>query len=80
MPFTACSDALRIETSISNGAFVNDRDYEIRFLKADGATALVFVTSCVGDGHARETALRMMRPDYASFEVWRGQTCVAKGP
>jgi hypothetical protein len=59
---------------------VSDRDYEIRFLKADGATALVFVTTCVGDGHARETAIRMMKPDFARFEVWRGQTCVARGP
>lgn len=59
---------------------MDDRDYEIRFLKADGATALVLVTSCVGDGHARETAVRTMKQEYASFEVWRGQTCVAKGP
>ncbi|HWA90865.1 MAG TPA: hypothetical protein VG889_12570 [Rhizomicrobium sp.] len=59
---------------------MGDRDYEIRFLKTDGATALVFVTSCAGDEHARETATRMMTQDFARFEIWRGQHCLAKGP
>jgi hypothetical protein len=57
-----------------------ERDYEIRFLKADGTVSLMFVTNCVDDEHARETAVRMMRPEFARFEVWRGQTCAAKGP
>lgn len=57
-----------------------ERDYEIRFLKADGTVSLMFVTNCVSDEHARETAVRMMRPEFASFEVWRGQTCALKGP
>lgn len=58
----------------------SERDYEIRFLKADGTTSLVFVTSAASDNHARETAQRMMKNGFASFEIWRGQTCVAKGP
>jgi hypothetical protein len=57
----------------------SERDYEIRFLKADGTTSLVFVTSCASDEHARETAGRMMKQEFAGFEVWRGQACVAKG-
>ncbi len=28
----------------------------------------MFVTNCVSDEHARETAVRMMRPEFASFE------------
>jgi hypothetical protein len=54
-----------------------ERDYEIRFLKADGSTSLVFVTSCASDEHARETAQRMMKAEFASFEIWRGQQRVA---
>lgn len=57
-----------------------ERDYEIRFLKADGTTALVFVTSCVSDEHAAETARRMMKEGFARFEVSRGHTRVADGP
>lgn len=57
-----------------------ERDYEIRFLKADGMVSLMFVTNCVSDEHARETAVRMMRPEFARFEVWRGQICAMKGP
>lgn len=57
-----------------------ERDYEIRFLKVDGTVSLMFVTNCVSDEHARETAVRMMRPEFASFEVWHGQTCAMKGP
>jgi hypothetical protein len=55
-----------------------ERDYEIRFLKADGATALVFVTSCASDEHAGDTARSLMRDDFAAFEIWRGHHCVTK--
>ena len=58
----------------------SERDYEIRFLKADGTTALVFVTSCVSDEHATETARRMMKDGFARFEISRGHTRVAEGP
>lgn len=58
----------------------SERDYEIRFHKADGSTALVFVTSCASDEHARETAARLMKQEFAGFEVRRGHACVAKGP
>jgi len=57
-----------------------DRDYEIRFLKADGSTSLVFVTSCASDAQARETAQRMMKDGFARFEIWRGPARVAHGP
>ncbi len=57
-----------------------ERDYEIRFLKADGSVSLMFVTSCISDDHARETARRMMPEGVASFEIWRGHDCIAKGP
>jgi hypothetical protein len=57
-----------------------ERDYEIRFLKADGSVSLIFVTSCISDDHARETARRMMPQGVARFEIWRGQDCIAKGP
>ena len=63
------------------GRFLGDeRDYEIRFLKADGTTALVFVTSCVSDEHARDTAKSLMRSEFAGFEIWRGQHRVTKEP
>lgn len=58
----------------------DERDYEIRFLKADGATALVFVTSCISDEHARDTAQSLMRSEFAGFEIWRGHSRVAKVP
>jgi len=58
----------------------SERDYEIRFLKADGTTSLVFVTSAASDTHARESAERMMNDTFAGFEIWRGQSCVAKAP
>ena len=57
-----------------------ERDYEIRFLKADRTVSLLFVTSCISDSHALETAKRMMRPQFAAFEIWRGHTCVGNGP
>lgn len=56
-----------------------ERDYEIRFLKADGTVSLLFVTSCISDAHALETAKRMMRPQFTAYEIWRGQTRVAAG-
>ena len=56
-----------------------EQDYDIRFLNADGTTALLFVTRCVSDEHALETARRMMRPEFTAFEVWRGHTRVAAG-
>ena len=55
-----------------------DRDYEIRFLNADGTMSLMFVTSCVSNEHARETAERMMPDGVAGYEIWHGQCCVAK--
>ena len=58
---------------------MSDRDYEIRFLKADGATALVFVTSCASDSRAHETAQAAMKDGFARFEVWRGQTRIGAG-
>lgn len=57
-----------------------DRDYEIRFLKADGTTSLMFVTSCASDEHARETAERMMKDEFSGYEIWRGQTRVMQSP
>jgi hypothetical protein len=57
-----------------------ERDYEIRYLKADGTVSLLLVTVCVDDTHALETAKRMMQPDFAAFEIWRGQTRVDSGP
>ena len=56
-----------------------ERDYEIRFLKGDGTVSLLFVTSCISDTHALETARRMMRPQFTAYEVWRGHTRVAAG-
>lgn len=50
----------------------NERDYEIRFLNADGSTSLVFVTSCASDEHARETAERMKTAEFAGVEIWHG--------
>lgn len=67
--------------AIAVGHFVStDRDYEIRFFKGDGATSLVFVTSCASDEHARETAERMMKGKFTGYEIRRGQTLVAKSP
>ncbi len=77
---TGAFDGLVWRRACRGDGLVSDRDYEIRFLKADGTTALVFVTSCAGDEHARETALRMMRDGFARFEVWHGQSRVAEGP
>jgi len=75
----AGADVLSFEQHWLGLALSSERDYEIRFFKADGTTSLVFVTSCAGNDHARETAERMMKAGFAGFEVWNGQACVAKG-
>ncbi len=51
-------------------------EYTVRYLKADGALALVYLTTCVNDQHAHDTAVKMFSPDYAKLEVWRGPSFV----
>ena len=53
-------------------------DYEIRLLGPGGGTALLFVTRCVSDAHAREVALQMHTAEFSGFEIWRGQLFVEK--
>ncbi len=46
-------------------------DYEIRYLKRDGSTSLVYRPSrCVGDRDARQAV--MPTEDVATVEIWRG--------
>ena len=54
-------------------------DYEVRFLNADGSVALLFVTSSESDQLAIEAALKAFATELKPFEIWRGQTFVAKG-
>jgi len=53
-------------------------DYEIRLLGAGGATALLFVTRCVSDAHAREVAFQMYTEEFSGFEIRRGELYVEK--
>jgi hypothetical protein len=46
-------------------------DYEIRYLKRDGTTSLVYrPTQCIGDRDARRAV--MPTADFARAEIWRG--------
>lgn len=63
--------------AIGTGQSVStEKDYEIRFLKADGSTSLVFVTRCASDEDAQETAERMLTDDFFGYEIWRGHVRV----
>jgi len=52
--------------------------YEIRLLGPDGGTMLLFTTTCVGDAHAHELALKIFSTEHIGYEIWRGQLCVEK--
>lgn len=43
-------------------------DYEIRYLKRDGTTSLVYRPNCVGDREARRAV--MPAEDFAKVEIW----------
>ena len=46
-------------------------DYEIRYLKRDGSTSLVYRPPiCIGDREAREAV--MPADAFAKVEIWRG--------
>lgn len=62
------------------GGFLSGEDYEIRFLNADGSVSLLLVTNSTSYDHALEVALKKFATEMKAFEVWRGQTLVAKGP
>jgi hypothetical protein len=47
-------------------------DYEFRFVREDGRVAFVCATRCYNDLDARVVALRMMKPEFAFAEIWRG--------
>jgi hypothetical protein len=54
-------------------------DYEIRFVNAAGALSFLFMTNCATDEHARAAARRMSRSEFARYEIWRDNVCVAAG-
>lgn len=62
--------------TIEAGQKLTGEDYEIRLLGAGGTTALLFVTRCLSDAHAREVAMQMLKESLTGFEIWRGQLCV----
>lgn len=62
------------------GGFLFGEDYEIRFLNADGSVSLLLVTNSESDEHALKAALKKFATEMKPFEVWRGQTLVARGP
>jgi hypothetical protein len=53
-------------------------NYEIRLLGPDGKTALLFMTRCISDAHAREVALKIFSLEYTGYEIWRGQLFIEK--
>jgi len=57
----------------------NGRDYEIRFMNADGALSFLFVTNCSSDEQARDAAMRMSRKEFATYEIWRDHICIGAG-
>jgi len=57
----------------------NGRDYEIRFLNADGALSFLFITNCASDEQARDAAMKMFRKEFATYEIWRDHVCVGAG-
>ena len=57
----------------------NGRDYEIRFMNADGALSFLFVTNCSSDEQARDAAMRMSRTEFATYEIWRDHVCIGAG-
>lgn len=50
------------------------RDYEIRYLRADGSLSLVYKTSCASDEAAVRMAADMVPKAGMQFEIWRGAT------
>lgn len=54
-------------------------DYEIRYLNSRGTVALLQVTNCASDDHAREQALKLFNESFHSYEVWHGHECVQRG-
>jgi len=57
----------------------NGRDYEIRFMNADGALSFLFVTNCSSDEQARDAAMRMSRKEFVTYEIWRDHVCIGAG-
>jgi hypothetical protein len=54
-------------------------DYEIRFVNAEGALSFLYMTNCATDEQARDAARRMCRKEFATYEIWRDNICVAAG-
>jgi hypothetical protein len=52
-------------------------DYEIRFVRADGRVALVYVTPCRNDLDAKAAADTMMCAEFGAAEIWRDLEHVA---
>jgi hypothetical protein len=55
------------------------RDYEIHFMNAAGALSFLLMTHCASDEHARDTARRMRRNEFAAYEIWRDGVCIDIG-
>ena len=52
------------------------RQYEIRFLRGDGVTTILWMASCCNDQAARAVAGAMVPADTNAVEIWRDDICV----
>ena len=53
--------------------------YQFRLMHDDGSLAMIYVTDCLNDDHARRTANDLLVRDFDKVEVWRDFECVHKG-
>jgi hypothetical protein len=58
---------------------ISAHDYEIRFMNADGGLSFLVMTNCATDEQARESARRMFRHGFATYEIWRDYICIDSG-
>jgi hypothetical protein len=51
-------------------------DYEIRYMRRDGTTSLVYRPNCIGDHDAHKQALAQCDGKSSSAEIWNDLECV----
>jgi hypothetical protein len=55
---------------------MDDRTYEIRFFKSEGALSLVMCIDCLDDNDAHRAAMKMFASEFEQFQIWRGGECI----
>ena len=55
---------------------MDDRTYEIRFLKSDGTLSLLMCIDCLDDKDAHREAMKMFASEFEQFQIWRGGECI----